>query len=339
MGQHGLNGAGLIVVEQTDGVVYHQHWGEFTPDRVSFIASSSKMVAAGVLMRLHEQGLLDIDAPVADVVPWGSGNPTVTPVQLMSSSSGLVALQGGSQASVAYQPYLCQFLPTGTLQACGGQIFTTPDDDADVVQPDTEYRYGGAQWQVVGAVAEAASGKSWAELVDEVYVRPCGLDVLGFNNHFADPGALLTLLLGGLPYPRVLGDPRALADTANPNIEGGGYTTTGDYGNLLLMHLRGGLCGENRVLSTESLVRMQSDRIGPTYGGSTDDGQGYGMGWFVNRAAGRITDGGLYGTQPWLVPSEGYGAYLVLEASNTHGNALAGQLYGMVDVAVREGRR
>ena len=46
----GLNGAGLIVVDRADGVVFHDHWGEFGPDRISLIASSSKMVVAGVLM-------------------------------------------------------------------------------------------------------------------------------------------------------------------------------------------------------------------------------------------------------------------------------------------------
>jgi hypothetical protein len=71
----GLNGAGLIVVERDDGVVYHDHWGEFGPDRISLVASSSKMVTAGVLMRLHDDGLLDIDAPVAEVVGWGRPIP------------------------------------------------------------------------------------------------------------------------------------------------------------------------------------------------------------------------------------------------------------------------
>ena len=37
-----------------------------------------------------------------------------------------------------YEPYLCQFLD-GDLQECGRIIATTPDDDADVIAPDTEY--------------------------------------------------------------------------------------------------------------------------------------------------------------------------------------------------------
>ena len=322
--EKGLNGAGLIVVQRDDGVVHHDHWGEFGPERISLIASSSKMVVAGVLMRLHDDGLLDIDAPVADVAGWGAGNPEVTPAQLISNSSGLVGLL----PNPAYGPYVCQFLPIGTLQACAEQVFTTTDDDADIVPPDTEFRYGGAQWQVAGAVAEVASGKSWAALIDEVYVQPCGLDVLAFNNPFTQ--------LEGDPYRYPASfdsDPSTLMPTDNPNLEAGAYVTTGDYGALLLMHLRDGMCGDNQVLSAESLDRMHSDRIMAAYG-SDVWGSGYGMGWWVDRENGRITDGGLYGTVPWLDLEDGYGAYLVVEADSPTGNALAGLLYEVVEEAV-----
>ena len=73
-------------------MVHEQYWGEFGPDRVSLVASSSKMIAAGVLLALADDGLLDLDAPVADVADWGSGNPAITPAQLVSNSSGLVGL-------------------------------------------------------------------------------------------------------------------------------------------------------------------------------------------------------------------------------------------------------
>ena len=85
---------------------------------------------------------------------------------------------------------------------------------------------------MAGAVAEVASGQSWSQLIDEIYVQPCGLETLAYNNHFAQLG-------GGFSYPdEFAGDPTTLRDTANPNMEGGAYVTTGDYGKLLLMHLR-----------------------------------------------------------------------------------------------------
>jgi len=324
--ENDLNGAGLIVVHRDDGVILHEHWGEFGPDRISLIASSSKMITAGVLLRLDDDGLLDIDAPVGDVVDWGSANPEITPAQLISNSSGLVGLL----PNPVYLPYFCQYIAAGDLRSCGEAIFTTTADDADVAPPDSEYRYGGGQWQVAGAVAEAASGKSWAELIDEIYVRPCGLESLAFNNHF---GRIATV---GFEYPASFdSDPSTLAATDNPNMEGGAYVTTGDYGALLLMHLRGGMCGDNRVLSSEAIDRMHGDRIGEVYGGDAwSPGAGYGMGWWIDRDSGRVSDGGAYGSVPWLDLDDGYGAYLVVEADSRTGNALADQLYDLLETAI-----
>ena len=316
------------MVDRDDGVVHHEHWGEFSPDRISLIASSSKMLVAGVLMRLHEDGLLDIDAPVAEAVPWGSGNPDITPAQLVSNSSGLVGLL----PNPAYGPYVCQFLPVGTLQGCAESIFSTAVDDADIVPPDTEFRYGGGQWQVAGGLAEAVSGRSWAELLDEVYVEPCDLDVLAFNNHFTQFES------EAFAYPDAFGgDPSGLVATDNPNMEGGAYTTTGDYGALLLMHLREGMCGDNRVLEPESIARLHADRTLEAH----PDGSGapgYGMGWWVDRETGRISDGGAYGTVPWLDLDDGFGAYLVIEATSVLGGSLAGQLFEPVEAAVLAAR-
>ncbi len=323
-----LNGAGLIIVHRDHGVIHHDHWGEFSEDRVSLIASSSKMITAGVLLHLQDEGLLDIDAPVADVVEWGSANPAITPAQLLSNSSGLVGLF----PDAAFGPYLCQYLNSGTMQTCASTIFTTADDDTEVVEPDTEFRYGGAQWQVAGAVAEVASGQSWAELIDDIYVEPCGVATLGYNNHFASIGT-------GFDYPVAFNaDPGTLEPTENPNMEGGAYITTGDYGKLLLMHLRDGRCGDTQVLSTEALAAMHGDRIDTAYDGDAyGEDTGYGMGWWVNRPTGRITDEGAYGSVPWIDLEDGYGAYLVIEASSALGGALAAQLYDVVEETVTGG--
>lgn len=324
----GLEGAGFVVVERDEGVVHEHYAGAFTSDRVSFVASSSKMVAAGVLMRLHDEGALDIDAPVADVVGWGAANPAITPAQLVSSSSGLVGLR----ATPPYDPYACQWSLVGTLQECAEQIFTTPDDDADVIAPDTAFRYGGGQWQVAGAVAEVASGRTWAELVEEIYVEPCGLEAFGFVNPFAH------IARAGFAYPGwANGHLDVLDYTRNPNIEAGLYTTPRDYAALLLMHLRGGRCGDEQVLTAEGVERLHADRIGAVYGGSLGPGIGYGMGWKIDHDAGRLIDDGAYGAVPWIDPDDGYGAYLVVEATAAIGGSLAGQLYGPLEAIMTGG--
>jgi len=311
------------VVDREDGIVFSQYWGEFDADRQSFVASSSKMITAGVLARLAEDGLLDLDAPVADVVEWGSGNPEVTPAQLVSNSSGLVGLG----PNPAYPAYRCQFVPDEEIEACAETVFLTPDDDADIVPPDTEFRYGGAQWQVAGAIAEAVSGKTWEELIDEIYVQPCGVDSLGYNNHW--------VIMGGFDYP-VGVDPESLEPTENPHMEAGVYISAPDYAELLLMHLRGGQCENGRVMSAESIDRLHADRTLDAYpDGSGADAPGYGMGWWIDRDSGRIRDGGAYGSEPWLDLDEGYGAYLVVEATGELGGRLSAEIEPLIDAAMQ----
>lgn len=320
--ENGLNGAGLIVVDRDDGVVYHDHWGEFDEDRVSLIASASKMISAGVLLHLDDAGLLDVDAPVSEVVEWGTAHPDITTAQLISNSSGLPGLGASLPA------YQCERSYTVTMQQCAEAVFTTTDDDADVIPPDTEFRYAGVQWQVAGAVAEVASGKSWAELIDEIYVEPCDVESLGFNSHFEQLGSDL------LSYPTGFDGPSSLAPTDNPHLGGGGYITTGDYGQLLLMNLRDGKCGDTQVLSPEALDAMHADRIAQVYDGSASSPDvGYGMGWWVDREGGLLTDPGAHGAIAWLDLEDGYGAYLVLEEGMATGLALAEQLYDVVDAA------
>ncbi len=316
----GLNGAGLIVVDRDDGVVHEEYWGEFDADRISLIASSSKMITASILMRLDDDGILDVDAPVADVVEWGAAHPTVTPAQLLSNSSGLPGLFEGFE----YESYLCQYVPAGTLQDCAEQIFTTPEDDAAVIPPDTEFQYGGAQWTIAGATAEVASGQTWAELVDELIATPCGLESLGYNNKLA------------LEYPVDFnGDPSSLPPTDNPNAEGGAYVNVPDYAQLMLMQLREGMCGDDQIVSSDAIERMHADRIGEVYGGEAGDAtNGYGMGWWVDRESGRISDEGAFGTVPWLDLDDGFGAYLVVEATTEIGQNLAAELYEPVEAAV-----
>ena len=314
-----LDGAGLVIVDREDGIVHEEYVGDFAADRVSLIASSSKMITAGVLLHLADRGLLDLDAPVADAVGWGAGNPEITPAQLVSNSSGLVGLF----PNTAYGPYVCQFLADRELEECGAEVFESPDDDADVIAPDSEFRYGGAQWQVAGAVAEAVSGSSWAELIDEIYIQPCGVTSLGYNNHW--------LAAGGFGYPADF-DPADLAPTENPQMEGGAYITPPDYAKLLLMHLRGGVCDGGRVLSEESVARAHADRTAEAY---VDGGApGYGMGWWVDRESGIISDGGAYGSLPWLDVEDGYGAYLVIEADSDLGSRIFRELEPLVESAM-----
>lgn len=223
-----------------------------------------------------------------------------------------------------YSKYICQYMYSGSLQNCAKTIYTA-QDDADRVPPDTEFHYGGGQWQLAGGIAEVVSGKSWTQLVDETYNQPCGLAHLGYANQY-----MAAYLSGGMTsamaYPTFFqGNVANLPLTDNPNIEGGGYGTVDDYGKLLLMHLRKGLCDDQRVLSEAAVERMQQDRILQAYNGSTfvPTMAGYGLGWWIDRdEPGVFTDFGLYGSDAWLDAPRTYGAIILVEGNYGSGAGL-----------------
>lgn len=326
--EHQLTGASGVVVHKDLGIVHVKGYGDYADDRLYLVASSSKMVSVGILMKLVDEGKLDIDAPVGNYLSaWGTnGKPELKVAQLVSNSSGLVGLVDNP----AYVPYLCQYGDQGTLGECGKTIYTA-DDAADRKPPDTEFHYGGGQWQLAGSIAEVVSGKKWADLVKETYIDKCGTTTIGYTNQFSKT-ITTDGIAAALSYPSFfVGDTATLPVTENPSIEGGLYTTAEDYGKILLMHLRGGDCDGNEVLSAASVSRMQEDRILKAYNGSTsgtagaatgDAGtatgalDGYGMGWWIDRVnKGVFADPGAYGAFPWLDYPRNYGAFLVLQSN------------------------
>ena len=160
---------------------------------------------------------------------------------------------------------------------------------------------------------------SWAELVETIYVEPCGLKSSGYNNHFIKAAGQED----AFAYPEFFqADLANLDPTDNPNLEGGMYSTIEDYAQILLMHLRGGTCGENRVLSEASVARMQEDRIADAYDGTTTldpTMPGYGLGWWMTRPKTIISDTGAYGASPWMDVTRGYAAMFLMEGKAEQG--------------------
>jgi CubicO group peptidase (beta-lactamase class C family) len=348
--EHELDGAGAVIVQKDSGAVHTASYGDFENDRVYLVMSSSKILSAGVLMRLADDGVLDMDAPIGDYVSaWGEGKPELTLAQLVSGSSGLI----GILDDLLYAPYACQGMATDTLTQCATTIYTA-DDAADRKTPDTEFHYGGAPWQLAGGVAEAASGKSWAELIQDTY-GACGASSLGYTNaaelFSIMIGASGAIDLGAVGYPTAVdGDPSVLPTTENPSIEGGAFITVPDYGKLLFMHLQGGTCDGTRVLSTAAVEQMQVDRIA-SYGGETSEQvelvlgsegasvleaasamSGYGLGWWVDRDnPGVVYDPGAFGSTAWLDLPRGYGVFIAVEARFVHSIHIQGKMKPVVD--------
>jgi hypothetical protein len=85
---------------------------------------------------------------------------------------------------------------------------------------------------------------------------------------------------------------------------------------LLLMHLRDGMCEENRVISREAVLSMQADRAGDISPNS------YGLGWWMSRRSWMAEEDGLYllrdtgkyGSIAWLDTKRMIGGFVPIDA-------------------------
>lgn len=312
-------GSSIAIVDENRGIIHKRAFGDQDEETVVLLASLSKVPSVMLELALNEDDAkvdFDIQAPIANYLPWeGVWDPAITTEHLLSNRSGIPGLQYFLTQPVEYLPHICQGNPADTLSGCAETIFTTPLPNLPSNPANTAFDYGGSQWQLSGGVAESVGGGTWNQLWDQYVAQPCGLELARFGNNVTESASWD-------------GNPDSLIGLENPNIEGGMIANLDDYAKLLSLHLNDGACGDNQVLSPESVASMREQR---TSAGAGDSGYiqiwGYGMGWWVNppEEGGSIylyLDPGFYGSLSWIDVERGYGAVVFFEDyTSTDGGA------------------
>ena len=181
--QHAFPGASVAVTHRGQ-LVALKAFGHFTdepesppvsPATVFDLASVSKVVATtAVGMLLYERGLLDLEAPIAAIVPefiaaspetkQDSRRPDVTLHMLLAHSSGLPA-------------YEKLFLKARTRDELLRAAFTTPL----TADPGSRAEYSDIGFIVLGAALERLSGESLDRFCPREIFGPLGMSSTAFN--------------------------------------------------------------------------------------------------------------------------------------------------------------
>ncbi|HEX2464304.1 MAG TPA: serine hydrolase domain-containing protein, partial [Thermoanaerobaculia bacterium] len=193
----GLDGAFLEVV-RGDEVLYSRGFGRFTRDTLLNVASATKWVTATLLMTTVERDGVDLDGRIDRYLPWIPPDKAgVTLAQLLSHTSGLPGIRDNPidlRQGVAMQ-----------LEEAARQIAAL-----DLAHPPgAMFDYGGAGFQLSGAVAQAVTGKRWEELFQERIARPLGMT----SSRYGHPAPELESAVG----------------IQNPNLQAGLFTNAADY--------------------------------------------------------------------------------------------------------------
>ncbi len=253
-------------------------------DTIFRIYSMTKPIVSIALMQLFEQGMFQLDDPVARVVPswrnhrvWvsGRGDDMVTeaahrPVSfrdLLSHTSGLT--YGGMLPGMGDQHPLDEIYRGLQIRSAGvpASMAEFMDKLGQVplrFQPGTAYMYSLAT-DACGALVELMSGQPLAEYLREHILEPLGMIDTAFQvpadkahrfaaNYARNPDKTTTLL----------DDPATSAYLRPPAFVSGGGGLTGtlaDYTRFCEMLRRGGELDGHRVIGPRTLALMRMNHL------------------------------------------------------------------------------
>lgn len=148
------------------GVADRRSGRRLTVDDPARVASVSKLIVALGVMRLVEQGRIELDTDVSRWLGWELRNPAFpkVPITLRTLLSHTSGLQDAGEAYV---------IPFGrTLR---GAIADPRVFDRDHV-PGTYFRYANLNFPVVASALEQATGERFDRLIHRLVMAPLGLD-------------------------------------------------------------------------------------------------------------------------------------------------------------------
>ena len=133
-----------------------------TAETVYQIGSVTKQFTAAAIMRLVEQGRVSLDDEITKyLADFPTQGNTVTLRHLLNHTSGIRSYTG-------FMP-LTDSMPVATIY---DSIKTQPFD----FEPGAEFRYNNSGYVLLGMILEKVAGKPYAELMQEWFFTPLGMD-------------------------------------------------------------------------------------------------------------------------------------------------------------------
>lgn len=262
------------VFEQSVGRADRRFGTPFAADTRNSINSISKTFTAAAVMKLVEQGRLDLDAPVGAYLPGlkSEWKNTVTVHHLLSHTSGLPREAG---------------LPAHDEQTLVEQLDEVDSLSLDF-EPGSRHGYSNPGYILLGNVIEAVSGVDYADFVEQEVIRPLGL---------ADTGAYrdsVVVVRQAEPYRMSpLGVVAAQRTKTRGESAGGGlYSTVAD------LHAWTLALESDRLLGEQARARLFQAHVGEPGG----DREAYA--WSIKQFGDstlRFAAGSGYGTKSVLI--------------------------------------
>ncbi|GHF54847.1 dipeptidyl aminopeptidase/acylaminoacyl peptidase/CubicO group peptidase (beta-lactamase class C family) [Amycolatopsis bartoniae] len=294
------------LAEAAHGVLNVDTGVQATTDSVFQIGSISKVWTTTVVMRLVDEGLLDLDAPVADVLPeLRLSDPDVTKQVTVRH---LLTHTSGIDGDV--------FTDTGRGDDCLEKYVALLADVAQNHPLGVTWSYCNSGFSLVGRVIEKLTGSTWDAAMRERLFTPLGLRHTGTLPEEALLHRAATGHTGTTEPVRapVWTLPRSAGPAGLINA------TTADVLAFARLHLTGGVAADGtRLLSEESAAAMAANQV--DLPDKHTLAESWGLGWFRLDWGGRRLighDGNTIGQAAFLrlLPDAGLAVTLLTNGGN-----------------------
>ncbi|MFC4356804.1 serine hydrolase [Halobium salinum] len=282
-----------VTVADADGTVYASGYGSrdlagnrpATADTLYGVGSVTKSMTALAVAQLAEAGMLAVDDPAADHLDAdldGALDHDGEPVRLrhlLSHTSGLPSL-GTSETLIGRRlRRSVDTLPMGDREDFYAHLRGAVDERTG--PPGERFAYSNAGYVLLGHVVEEATGRPFAEYVEEHLFDPLGMERATFDDF-----AFSTDDDHATPYLLEEGEPTAASlpvrELSHP--AGGALASTADLARYLRLYLGDGDLGGQRHVDSATVGDLLEPRVETPYGP-------YGFGWWRESVAGHTLNG------------------------------------------------
>ncbi len=292
---------------------------KITPDTPFFVGSISKSFTTLGVLKAVESGLLSLDQPLKEYLPWFMvnsrfGKPEadkITIRHLLSHHSGL-----GTWPPLG-NPYDSQYHARAFEE-----VVKSTRDSWLKFPPGERFEYCNQGIDLAGYALQVAAGKSFAEFMRDEILGPLGMTASTFaQRDVTEKGVFASSYQGTRPVAIQNG-------IIHPMLAAGGLMSSArDMARFILFHLQDGKVNDKRLIQPNLLREMYS----PQFTARTEP-TGYGLGVYraFEHDTERFSHGGYgYGVSThyrWL-PEQKIGIVLLTNQGASHNApAFAGEI-------------
>ena len=237
-----------------------------TPETVYRVGSITKLFTVTSAMQLAEQGKIDIDQPLQDVLPqfeMKSRFQNADPITLRN----IMTHHSGIQAN--YTSGMWSEKPEDFTRLVG-----LLKDEYTAYPPNTIFSYSNVAMTLLGHAVQEVSGQPYDKLIEQKLLMPMGMsDSYIANKLRNDPQSSKGYSENG----------EAMAMPLRDIPAGGLNSTVLDLASFTKMVFAGGRSGGQQIVKTETLTEMMQFQDGDA---PFDLGEQMGLGWFLEKQDG-----------------------------------------------------